>query len=520
MKKLILIVVALSFSLFGFSEGIEFENGSWKEVLEKAKQTHKPIFVDVYTSWCGPCKTMSNNIFPQAKVGRIYNSQFICYQVDAERGGDGFAIAKAYQVKAYPTYLFINPDGTLFYRALGARDEENFIGVARYALANFKRDPQPEQLSDAECTRRANDTIFLLDRLQKGPDDILFDQYLKLIPEKESASMTVTELYKKNGPYLNVYSFAYANLVKNLVVFKEKLSDYVYSYLLDGIMNSVNAAAKTKNKELLVSAMTIYKQLPEEAQYIHSFEIYMQYYKETREIDNYMKYANKFCNNYLMQLDPDSIDKIDKVNVQLFEKQINSGLFARIDSTQFDQLMTYLKLYEKEIQKYSWMGGDLKYKIFATNFGNKPFLKIYSDSITHGNQLIIPSNSGVHTLIDTKQTDQIREYLAHYERNKISGSLNDIAWETFKKVSDQKVLENALLWSKHSLEIYPNNPFYMETYASLLYKLDRKKEAIDKEKEALRYANKKNGNLYKMMENKLRKMKAGEITWLSVNDGN
>ena len=98
--------------------------------------------------------------------------------------------------------------------------------------------------------------------------------------------------------------------------------------------------------------------------------------------------------------------------------------------------------------------------------------------------------------------------------------MNDIAWETFKKVSDQKVLENALLWSKHSLEIYPNNPFYMETYASLLYKLDRKKEAIDKEKEALRYANKKNGNLYKMMENKLRKMKAGEITWLSVNDGN
>jgi len=59
----------------------------------------------------------------------------------------------------------------------------------------------------------------------------------------------------------------------------------------------------------------------------------------------------------------------------------------------------------------------------------------------------------------------------------------------------------------------------METYANLLYKLNRTDEAIAKEKEALRYANKKNGNLYKMMENKLRKMKAGERTWISENSG-
>lgn len=40
------------------SEGIKFFEGSWKEVLKKAKETNKPIMVDVSTSWCGYCKKM------------------------------------------------------------------------------------------------------------------------------------------------------------------------------------------------------------------------------------------------------------------------------------------------------------------------------------------------------------------------------------------------------------------------------------------------------------------------------
>ena len=97
--------------------------------------------------------------------------------------------------------------------------------------------------------------------------------------------------------------------------------------------------------------------------------------------------------------------------------------------------------------------------------------------------------------------------------------MNDIARETFERVSDQKTLEDALLWSKHSLEIYPNNPFYIETYANLLYKLNRKDEAIVKEKEALHFANKKDIAFYRMMENRLRQMKAGESTWIGENKG-
>lgn len=86
MIKTTLTGFSLFFSLFAISQGIKFENGSWKEVLEKAKQSNKPIFVDVYTSWCGPCKKMSKEIFVLPEVGKTYNSNLICYGIDAEKG--------------------------------------------------------------------------------------------------------------------------------------------------------------------------------------------------------------------------------------------------------------------------------------------------------------------------------------------------------------------------------------------------------------------------------------------------
>jgi len=140
MKKQLIIISALLFSLLGFSQGIEFEHGTWKEVLEKAKQTNKPIFVDVYTSWCGPCKKMSKDIFPIEEVGKVYNTNFVCYQMDAEKG-EGIAVAKKYEVMSYPTYLFIKSDGTLFSRSVGSMDAEKFIAVSKTAIADIN-DPK------------------------------------------------------------------------------------------------------------------------------------------------------------------------------------------------------------------------------------------------------------------------------------------------------------------------------------------------------------------------------------------
>src|ERR1035437_1053223 len=343
MKKLLLIIPALLFSIMTFSQGIVFEHGTWKEVLAKAQQTNKPIFVDVFTSWCGPCKQMSSNIFPLETVGKVYNENFICYQIDAEKG-EGIAIAKKYGVKAYPTYLFIKGDGNLFYLTVGSMPEKNFIAVSKSALTEMN-DPKPLTIWDKEYIVKKNDPAFLLDYMKKRTklglsNELLFDEYLKMIPEEERASKTVFEYYRDEGRNMKVTSFAYQNLQKNYQKFIMGLFGNVYVILMDGVTNTVNEAASTKNEKLLATAILAYDQLPKPIS-SEKDEVYMQYYKATGEADKYLKYALSFANNHLMKMKVDSITKIDDRNYKMMEGKIKSGIFSKlIDSVRLTELLS------------------------------------------------------------------------------------------------------------------------------------------------------------------------------------
>jgi len=66
--------------------GIKFAHSSWKDVQKKAKAEGKMIFVDCYTSWCGPCKMLARDVFTQKKVGDFFNKNFISVKLDMEKG--------------------------------------------------------------------------------------------------------------------------------------------------------------------------------------------------------------------------------------------------------------------------------------------------------------------------------------------------------------------------------------------------------------------------------------------------
>ena len=118
MRRIFFTIAILLFSWNVFSQGIQFEIGSWKEVLQKAKQENKLIFVDLYTTWCGPCKKMAAETFPQQAVGDYFNKNFVNYKIDAEKG-EGPELAGKYEVSAYPTLVFVNAAGELVYKFMG-----------------------------------------------------------------------------------------------------------------------------------------------------------------------------------------------------------------------------------------------------------------------------------------------------------------------------------------------------------------------------------------------------------------
>jgi len=117
----------------GGDEGIQFFKGTWAEALEKSKAENKPIFVDVYTTWCGPCKWMSKYTFTDDEVAKFYNEKFICVKADAERG-EGITLARKYKVRAYPTLLFVKNDGSTILKTEGARSSEQFIQLGNKVL--------------------------------------------------------------------------------------------------------------------------------------------------------------------------------------------------------------------------------------------------------------------------------------------------------------------------------------------------------------------------------------------------
>lgn len=145
MKKIILFCVASLFCVWVQAQGISFVQGSWKEVQAMAAQEHKAIFLDVYTSWCGPCKMMANKVFTQKEAGDYFNAHFINYKVDAEKG-EGVKIARQYHVDSYPTCLFLTPDGKLVSSFVGAKDVKALLKEGDKALKNYQLLPELEAL--------------------------------------------------------------------------------------------------------------------------------------------------------------------------------------------------------------------------------------------------------------------------------------------------------------------------------------------------------------------------------------
>ena len=126
MKRLISLFCCLCLFIPTFAQ-TTFQELTLKDALEKAKTENKYVFVDCYTSWCGSCKLMTENVFPSKTVGNYMNNKFVCVKFDMEKE-EGIDIQQKYQIMSYPTFLVLKTDGTLLSRIVGAiLDEDKFI---------------------------------------------------------------------------------------------------------------------------------------------------------------------------------------------------------------------------------------------------------------------------------------------------------------------------------------------------------------------------------------------------------
>ena len=127
MKKILILGTAL---LCGFlcrvaAQGVEFRDLTFGQALEQARTENKLVFMDCYTSWCGPCKNMLKNVFTLPEAGEFMNAHFVCVKYDMEKG-EGIGLKKQFAVRAFPTFFIIRPDGTVQHRLAGGSQWERF----------------------------------------------------------------------------------------------------------------------------------------------------------------------------------------------------------------------------------------------------------------------------------------------------------------------------------------------------------------------------------------------------------
>ncbi|WP_134088644.1 thioredoxin fold domain-containing protein [Olivibacter sp. XZL3] len=146
MKKTLFMLLLIPLFSSAQEKGTRFEEGmSWEQVKAKAKKENKYLFVDCYTTWCGPCKYMANTIFPQEKVGDYFNTHFVSVGIqfdktdkDSEHVKSYYPVAeelnKKYNIRAYPTFLVFAPSGEIVHRLVGGDEADNFIARTENAL--------------------------------------------------------------------------------------------------------------------------------------------------------------------------------------------------------------------------------------------------------------------------------------------------------------------------------------------------------------------------------------------------
>lgn len=296
MKSIGLTICSL-FMVLGLvaQEGINFNHGTWEEVLAQAKKEHKIIFVDAYTTWCGPCKRMAKDVFPNKEVGEFFNKYFINYKMDMEKG-EGPKFARKYQVNSYPTLLFIDFDGEVVNIGKGARPADQFITLGKETLNKFDKTGDYEEKyeageRDAEFLRAyayalissAKPALKIANEYIRTQSDLTTKENLEFLFDfsSEADSKIFETLLENKNKIIEL---------KGLKAFEETAQmackttvGKAVEYRVDDLLKE----AKTKMKSAVPSYAKEFSMLAD-----------LQYFGGIEDVDNYVKVADKYLKKY------------------------------------------------------------------------------------------------------------------------------------------------------------------------------------------------------------------------------
>ncbi len=199
--KYIFLFIVFSYSVLIHAQGIDFFEGSWHEALALAKKENKIIFVDAYTPWCHPCKRLKKEIFPQKKAGDYYNKNFINLSINLE-DWRGLVFSLYYKVNAYPTLLFIDPEGKIILESKGFKNVYNLIKLGKRAISKSENPRESNIAGNKFYSKKARRILKKMKKAELKNDYEKYKnyafKYFDLLPSDSLKREFIKSIYSKN----------------------------------------------------------------------------------------------------------------------------------------------------------------------------------------------------------------------------------------------------------------------------------------------------------------------------------
>lgn len=288
------------------AQGIQFEHGTWAETLAKAKTEGKLVFVDAVTSWCGPCKMMAKEVFPDSTVGAFFNQHFLSIKLDMERG-EGVEISNRYRVWVYPTLLFVNDAGAAQHRSAGFHNTKELLALGKIALDSTRNLAGLERQYAGGDRRRE----FLLQYLEAkttayDPDaGRLANDFLKTEEDLGTPENMDLLMQHIDDPYSRGFKF----LLKNRPDFEEKYGKREVKAKIESVFEGyLQSHPRLQLGEVQRLYGTVY---PEGGEVLAS-RYRLDHYRQKGDTENFVRTALDHYTRYPSD-DPDELNEMASI---------------------------------------------------------------------------------------------------------------------------------------------------------------------------------------------------------------
>ena len=276
--------------------GIQFTQGTWKELLARADKEDKLIFMDAYAEWCGPCKKMAKDVFTQKEAGDFFNTKFINVKMDMEKG-EGIGLSSDFGIMAYPTLLFIDAKGKVVHRAVGYHTTDLLLDLGEAAL-----DPNRNISSINARYEEGDRSPELLRNLAQARYDAMDGSYSQIAEEYLATQKNWNSDENMEFIYRMVDdldSKMADHLLENRKEFENKFGEQAIAGKINELVQ--NTVSKAETEADLKKVEQLYaRAYPDKAGEMAG-RLKMGYYAQREDWDNFAKAATSFYEKYPAQ---------------------------------------------------------------------------------------------------------------------------------------------------------------------------------------------------------------------------